>query len=98
MMRGSRASSISRADLGQPSPIGSFSGPSSSMETQSSTTKFSRRVVTTSSTPKRVFRKVGTSSTSAPASIAAMAMSGSSAAEGQASAPVPSTTVTTAPM
>ena len=53
-MRGSCASATTLADCGQPRPIGSFSGPSSSMETKSSTMKLRSSVVTTSSTPKRV--------------------------------------------
>jgi hypothetical protein len=41
----------SPSDFGQPMPIGSLSGPSSSIETNSSMMKLKSRVVTTSSTP-----------------------------------------------
>ncbi len=63
---GSCAASITFFDCGQPRPIGSFSAPSSSMLTNSTITKLSSSVVTTSSTPKRVLRNVGPSSSSAP--------------------------------
>ena len=56
----------SGADCGQPSAIGSFIGPSSSMETNSSMMKLSSSVVTTSSTPKRILSTAGPSRSSAP--------------------------------
>ena len=46
-------------------------GPSSIMETNSSTMKLPSSVVTTSSTPSRVLSSAGISSSSAPASAAA---------------------------
>ena len=84
-MRGSRASGTSAGDCGQPSDSGSFSGPSSSIETKSSMMKLKSSVVTTSSTPKRTFSTAGPSSTSAPASIAASAISGRSSGAGSGS-------------
>ncbi len=57
--------------------------------------KLSSRVVTTSSTPSRVFSRTGPSSSAAPASIAASAESGRT--QGLPSAPVPSTTAMIAP-
>jgi hypothetical protein len=67
------------------------------METNSSTMKFRSSVVTTSSTPNFVLRTAGPSRASAPVSIAAIMISGISPADGSVTAPVPITTVITAP-
>ena len=60
--------------------------------------KFNSKVVTTSSTPNRVFSSAGPSSSKAPASIAAAMISGISSRGGSGSRPVPNTTVTTPPI
>ena len=54
-------------------------------------------VVTTSSTPKRVFSTAGPSSSNAPAAMTATMMTGMRMGAGKGSAPVPSTTVTMPP-
>jgi hypothetical protein len=60
--------------------------------------KLRSSVVTTSSTPKRVFSTAGPRSSKAPAAMAAIIRIGMSRKDGSGSAPVPSTTVTTAPI
>ena len=96
---GNCASAITFGDCGQPRPIGSLSGPSSSMLTNSRTMKLSSSVVTTSSTPKRVFSSVGPSSVSAPPSIAGEQQDRNQQRRtAVAASPVPSTTVMTAPI
>ena len=67
---GSEPSGRIGSDCGQPPPIESFNGPSSIICTNSSTTKFSSSVVTTSSTPSRTRSSVGPSINNAPASAA----------------------------
>ena len=67
------------------------------MLTNSTITKLSSSVVTTSSTPKRVLRNVGPSSSSAPASMAAAMIIGIRSGAGSGSAPVPSTIAMIAP-
>ena len=52
-----RARDCSATLCGQPMAVGSFIGPSSITETNSSTMKLSSSVVTTSSTPKRVLQQ-----------------------------------------
>ena len=74
----SSRSGCSATLCGQPMAIGSFIGPSSRADTASSMTKFSNKVVTTSSTPSRAFISAGPSSHSAPASAAAIIISGKS--------------------
>ena len=57
----------------------------------------SKRVVTTSSTPNLVFRRVGIRSSNAPADMEQMIIAGMSAGADQARAPVPISTATMAP-
>ena len=64
---GSAAASMIGADCGQPRLIGSLSGPSSIIWTNSSMTKLRSSVVTTSSAPKRSLRSAGPRKNSAPA-------------------------------
>ena len=88
-------SSASATLCGQPIAAGSFIGPSSIIDTNSSTMKLSSSVVTTSSTCRRVRSSAGTSSSSAPAAIAAATIAGNSSA-GEAAHPLPSASPPTA--
>ena len=81
-----RARRESRPTAASPARAGSFIGPSSSIDTNSSTMKLSSSVVTTSSTPNRVLSSAGPSSSSAPAAIAAAIISGNSTTGGSDSA------------
>ncbi len=81
--------SCSTTLCGQPIAVGSFIGPSSIIDTNSSTMKLSSNVVTTSSTPSRLFISAGPSSSSAPASAAAAIISGNSSHGWQRDSPAP---------
>ena len=69
--RPNSSSGLIATDCGQPRAVGSFIGPSSIADTNSSAMKLSSRVVTTSSTESRVLSHAGTISSKAPAPMAA---------------------------
>ena len=77
--------------------IGSFQGPSSNIFTKSKITKFSNRVVTTSSTFIWVLRTTGTNKIKQPANAPAINNIGIMIGEGKSITPVPTKVAAIAP-
>ncbi|MCY1557784.1 hypothetical protein D9M68_946620 [compost metagenome] len=95
---GSFASASSGTDCGQPSAIGSFNGPSTSIWMKRMTTKLSSRVMTTSSAPNRCLMMVGITIMRPPARKPAIITVGSISAGGNCRRPLPTQTAASAPI
>ncbi len=96
MSAGNSAVAAIRADSGKP-VSGSRHGPWSRPFTRSSATGLSRRVVTTSSIPKRTRSSAGTSAHAAPASAPPTTMTGRASSGGRSPTIVPMPAAAIAP-